>query len=95
MKLNFYSIKDSRSGQYGIPFTAVNDDVAKRQFLMFVADNSFAEEFKLMRLGEFCDGIDSDDVGIDGLSFPVVVDITEDEIKAYREVLRKMRTVSK
>ncbi len=59
MKQRLYSIYDMRSKTYGIPFVAVNDDIAKRTVastllsvppthLMF----AFASDYELYYLGE-------------------------------------------
>lgn len=57
-----YSIKDNRSHQFGVPFTAVNDDIAKRTtaltLLQVPKDHimfQYAGDYELYYLGEVSD----------------------------------------
>ncbi len=59
MKQRLYSIYDMRSKSYGIPFVAVNDDIAKRTVastLLSVPPThlmyAFASDYELYYLGE-------------------------------------------
>lgn len=53
-----YSIYDSKAETYGVPFFAVNDQVAKRQFQDAVNDSAIPffhhpEDYSLVRVGEW------------------------------------------
>lgn len=56
--MNLYSIFDSTTNQFGAPWTAVNDNQAKRSFERLVADKTTdihfrPRDFSLHALGEF------------------------------------------
>lgn len=53
-----YSVYDSKSKTYSNPFTALNDDEAKRSFFDAVHDNSTSisrhpEDYTIFRIGDF------------------------------------------
>lgn len=57
MKLNIYSIFDKQSNQYGKPFVAINDTLARRAFdsVKQNPDSDLAkypQDYKLCRLGD-------------------------------------------
>lgn len=60
MKINLYSIKDTKLGKYCQPFTAPNDDIAKRMLASTMLDNNpnngirnFPEDYQLYKLGKY------------------------------------------
>ncbi len=54
-KLNVYTIYDSASSQYGLPFFAFNDLVARRQACMTLSSLSleFWKDFQLYLIGSY------------------------------------------
>lgn len=60
MKLNMYSVFDSKAGAYIPPFYLANDGMARRAFADSANDLNhafckYAEDYTLFRLGEFDD----------------------------------------
>lgn len=60
MKVNLYSIKDTKLGKFCQPFTAPNDEIAKRMLASTMLDKSdtnamynFAEDYQLFKLGNY------------------------------------------
>lgn len=55
----YYSIKDTKQGNYATMFPMVNDDLAKRNFLLSIAGagdtplSMFPADFELYKIGEF------------------------------------------
>lgn len=61
MKLNIYSVFDSKAAHYGSPFFVANDGLALRSFGDLVNDPrstvfAHCEDFTLHRIGSFEDG---------------------------------------
>lgn len=62
MLYNAYSMKDTKSGTFGIPFFKINDNLAQRDFitLMKQADGvmkQFPADFELWKVGTFDDQV--------------------------------------
>lgn len=60
MKGNLYSIKDTKLGKFGMPFTAPNDDIAKRSLTSTIRAggnniSEYPEDFQLFKLGSYDD----------------------------------------
>lgn len=60
MEGNLYSVKDTKLGKFGIPFTAPNDEIAKRNLISTIrAGNNniaeFPEDFQLFKVGTMND----------------------------------------
>lgn len=58
MKINLYSVKDSKLGKFCQPFTAPNDEIAKRmlQSTIRAGGNNIAdypEDFQLFKIGNY------------------------------------------
>lgn len=75
--MNLYSIYDKTAESYSIPFGAVNDFVAKRNFRYTVKtlDRSIIQDLELRLIACFDLGIGdlrSERIGVDGFSYPVV-----------------------
>lgn len=62
MKLNVYSVFDSKAAVYGTPFFQVNDMVAMRSFSQLANDsnssvNRFPEDYTLYLIGYYDDSV--------------------------------------
>ena len=72
--MNLYSIFDKTAESYSIPFGAVNDSVAKRNFRYTVKslDRSIVQDLELCLIASF--DLDSGHLGssVDGFAYPVV-----------------------
>lgn len=60
MKMKVYSILDSKTGAYGVPFFNVNKDVALRSFMDLTRDersmaSRHPQDYHLFEIGEFDD----------------------------------------
>lgn len=60
MEGNLYSVKDTKLGKFGMPFTAPNDEIAKRNLIATIraGDNNiaeFPEDFQLFKIGSMND----------------------------------------
>ncbi len=58
MKVELYSVKDTKLGKFCTPFTAPNDEIAKRmlQSTIMAGGNNiaqFPEDFQLFKLGNY------------------------------------------
>lgn len=56
MKNRLYSIRDRKSGNYGVPFASFNDDTAERDFNAFcrMPQNTYlADDVELYYIGTF------------------------------------------
>lgn len=94
MKTYFiYSIYDTKSNEYGLPFFALNDDTAKRQFLLFTAGNAFATEFELRCLGSFEPEGNSESQQVAG-SLVRTIPCTELEFSSFAEKYARSKGVS-
>lgn len=56
--LSLYSVRDSKADAFGVPFTAVNDQVATRMFEQLTNDEastiySYPEDYALYKIGSF------------------------------------------
>ena len=87
MTQRLYSIKDIRSHQFGIPFVAINDDIAKRttaSTLMGVPPThlmyAFASDYELYYLGEVMD----DGRLVTAETGPEAITFLSDLIQAYK-----------
>ena len=73
MKKSLYSIRDEVAEEFGEPFMAVNDNVARRCYLLGLSKVSpeFMPDYKLFRIGEF-----DDQSGSVSENVPVEVDMS-------------------
>lgn len=60
MKANLYSVRDIKMQKYGMPFVALNDDIAKRTLASTIKAggttiSEFPEDFQLYKLGSYDD----------------------------------------
>lgn len=60
MKAYIYSIRDLKMNKYGLPYSAANNDIAKRMLASTMWNgknqlNMFAEDFQLFKLGSYDD----------------------------------------
>ncbi len=78
MTQRLYAIKDIRAHQFGIPFVAINDDIAKRttaNTLLSVPPThlmyAFASDYELYYLGEVMDDglLVAPETGVQALAF--------------------------
>lgn len=60
MEINLYAIKDCKMGKFNNPFTAENNDVAKRMLATTMLNKSiengiyqFAEDYQLFKIGAY------------------------------------------
>lgn len=58
MKINLYSVKDTKLGKFAQPFSAPNDDIAIRMLTSTVRAsgntiNEFPEDYQLFKLGSY------------------------------------------
>jgi len=53
MLVYLYSVEDKLAEEYGPPFTAKNDAIARRQFKNLSANMQQVEDFELWKLGTF------------------------------------------
>lgn len=58
MKINLYSVKDTKLGKFAQPFCAPNDDIAKRMLTSTISAGNnniaeFPEDFQLFKLGKY------------------------------------------
>lgn len=53
MVVKVYTIKDKLARECGPPFTAVNDEVAKRQFKQMGIPKDLLDEYELLQIGYF------------------------------------------
>ena len=56
--LSLYSVRDSKADSFGVPFTAVNDNVASRMFEQLANDEAstiynYPEDYNLYKIGSF------------------------------------------
>lgn len=76
MQQKIYAIYDKIAGEYGPPFCAKNDEVAKRQFNHLVRQQDLAlGEFELWMLGSF-----DTEKGITGMQHNVVFLFSQEQI---------------
>lgn len=53
MQYNIYSVYDKTAEEFGPPFVAVNDGVAKRQYKNFGIPEALQDEYELHCIGTF------------------------------------------
>ena len=82
MKKSLYSIRDEVAEEFGEPFMAVNDNVARRCYLLGLSKVSpeFMSDYKLFRIGEF-----DDQSGCVSENVPVEVDMSVGTFPAESE----------
>lgn len=95
--MKMYSIYDITAHSYSIPFGAVNNSVAKRNFRYTVKalDRSIIQDLELRLIADFDSEIGelrSERIGVDGFSYPVVdtglqflADIDSSELEVAHE----------
>lgn len=82
MKIKIYSVMDSSTGVYALPYYSERDESAIRMFAMLVNDsrnvliNQHPEDFVLYRIGEF-----DDDLGVVTGDVPVIISKAVDVVK--------------
>ena len=59
MKVNLYVIRDKVAESSSMPFSAVNDGIAKRQYNNLVKDVVSPDDFELWQVGTYDDTSDS------------------------------------
>nr|USL90219.1 MAG: nonstructural protein [Microviridae sp.] len=74
--MKIYSMLDVCTGEYGVPFFAVNTDDCKRRIAYDLRNHPFTRDLRLFEIGEF----DVDTGGINTPEHPVFIDVVSDII---------------
>lgn len=76
--VNIYTIQDTVAEEFGPPFTAVNEGIARRHYERLMKDVSDKREFRLCLIGTF---VPSKGVIVNTVDIPVLVETDILEVK--------------